>query len=339
MEEGASSNGMDDRRSIISEVPIVVRGGCRHWPAFGKWSVEYFSEHFGESTVHVWRQQHAGELGKGPYPMKMKEFLKSIQQSSPEDEDVFCGNFSLSSIDSRLLADVVRPLSSQCGGDDGNMWIGRSGHVSHLHYDAHPGWLCCVAGKKRVRLWSPEAKIETRKKPINVAVWNGRGGPAEKWDDDSNNYISNDSSDISNYSSSSSSLCIPWNMDIILESGDCLMIPPYWWHLVLSSTMSVAVNYWYYPIEEVEMRRFTVGHAIEGMVRREMQHVMRATQQTWTLLSEQSIKWLYRKIQQGGATYANDDDNTHLHQYHHCREWIVNQVENYLKNNKTNHTK
>ena len=32
---------------------------------------------------------------------------------------------------------------------------------------------------------------------------------------------------------------------VVLEAGDALYIPPYWWHQVLSEGRSLAVNFWW----------------------------------------------------------------------------------------------
>ena len=39
----------------------------------------------------------------------------------------------------------------------GNLGAGRAGHVSHLHYDSHPGVRCGVRGQKKVDLSAPDA--------------------------------------------------------------------------------------------------------------------------------------------------------------------------------------
>jgi hypothetical protein len=33
------------------DLPVVIKGGARHWPAVGKWTPAYFAEHFGDKTV------------------------------------------------------------------------------------------------------------------------------------------------------------------------------------------------------------------------------------------------------------------------------------------------
>jgi hypothetical protein len=43
--------------------------------------------------------------------------------------------------------------------EKGRLWIGSAGHHSHLHYDGHPGFLCCIEGTKEVWLYEPNYHV------------------------------------------------------------------------------------------------------------------------------------------------------------------------------------
>ena len=183
---------------LLSEQPLLFRGLVRTWPALGKWNKEFLTT-IPDAQVRVWKQRETGELGKGPFVMGMTEFLRGLES---EEEDFFVGNFPIHSVSESLQEDISNPCP-QSPGDKGNLWIGKAGHFSHLHYDAHPGLLCCLEGVKKVQLWSPSADIALRNDAkFNVAERN----PLEKeWDGPKPEYLFD------------------------LHPGDVLLIPFFYW--------------------------------------------------------------------------------------------------------------
>lgn len=113
----------------------------------------------------------------------------NLRRSSEElrTRDVFLGNVLISNLASeRLIADVQpHPAllfglaSSQEQVDsfvekDGRLWMGDAGHISHLHFDAHDGFLCTIVGLKRVWLYEPISHIDVipMKPNTNAALLN-----------------------------------------------------------------------------------------------------------------------------------------------------------------------
>jgi hypothetical protein len=134
-----------EKIDLLSRVPVLEKGGCSSWPALSKWSWDFFSSQFGDRKVRVWRQTKLGELGVAE-DLCMSAFIEELKSQDEDcDVDVYCGNGPIAKVDERLLNDIVR-LKNNCSGDSGNLWIGRKGHVSHLHYDSHPGLLCGIEG-------------------------------------------------------------------------------------------------------------------------------------------------------------------------------------------------
>lgn len=83
--------------------------------------------------------------------------------------DVFLGNLLVSTLGSERLLDDVSPhpavsfglvsSSEQFVEETGRLWIGDAGHISHLHFDAHDGFLCPASGIKRVWLYEPTSHV------------------------------------------------------------------------------------------------------------------------------------------------------------------------------------
>lgn len=262
-----------------------------HWMAMERWSQRYFSERFGDTSVTVWLQEKRGQVGRRD-TMLIREFLDRLERQIPgDDADIYCGNGSIEKIDPTLLSDIENPVIG-VPGDRGNLWIGRALHQSHLHYDAHPGCLCGVRGRKTVQLWAP-AEI-TSDSALNVR-------------------------------SNLQDLPKP-SMVLILDPGDVLMIPFFWWHLVVSDSDSISVNFWYYPIETVQRLKFDENDVYWPIVRREILESIAKSGLKWELMKEQTLKSFYLKAHQGGHV-SDDLFNLHKHQ-------IVQIVEVFLSSKK-----
>jgi hypothetical protein len=94
-----------------------------------------------------------------------------LRRSSEElrVNDIFLGNLLLSSLNSTRLIEDTQPHPAQSFGltndpsqyveSSGRIWIGDAGHISHLHFDAHDGFLCPVIGVKRVWLYEPKEHV------------------------------------------------------------------------------------------------------------------------------------------------------------------------------------
>lgn len=97
--------------------------------------------------------------------MPFHQFIRDWEasQSTPATEDdVFLGNTLVAEL-GNLIQDISPhpatlldlQFEPQKTTEEGRLWIGRAGHASHLHFDAHDGLLCTVSGRKRVWLYEP----------------------------------------------------------------------------------------------------------------------------------------------------------------------------------------
>jgi hypothetical protein len=108
------------------------------------------------------------------------------------------------------------------------LWFGPSGTVAPLHFDESHNFLHQHHGSKHVTLISP-ANFESFL-------------PGSK------DALDQHMSSIDLPSTHSSSLDdAPQQSEAVLEPGDVLFIPAFWWHRVEAIGVSVSVNYWWRP--------------------------------------------------------------------------------------------
>lgn len=107
-----------------------------------------------------------------------------------------------------------------------NMWLGPSGTVSCLHWDAPHNLLAQVFGRKRIRLYAPLATREMY--AAEAPMQNTSRVDVECVDFAQFPHFP----DAPDY-------------DFILEAGDMLYIPPTWWHHVRSLDTTCSLSFWW----------------------------------------------------------------------------------------------
>lgn len=265
---------------------------CVDWEATGEWSLSHLSKRNPRSLVRVYVSEEQGFLGQGPHMVP----LCNVETMRAEHRDVFVANTRVKDIDPILFSQVHRPFGDSIGGDEGNLWIGFAGHVSHMHYDCHPGVLATLCGHKRVLLFRPNHPL-LKCRPDKHYNHVDFDGPTKLEPD----------------------YCFD------LHQGDALLIPMYWWHEVHSITDSTAINFWYYPLAECVHLKWE-DPALFCVTRREFERLVLEMVPTlpnkWALIHEGVLQRLYAGMARGG--------NECLLQYEEHKSKVVSIVQEML---------
>ena len=147
--------------------PVILQGAMEDWPAYKKWSLKYFREVHGDSTVSI----QDGRNSDPNYERNQKFFRKEVlfsdfierlqQTESSNDFYMTAGNMAQHR---ESLPEIFADSDSVNIGDgylagqtEGSLWIGPRGTVTPLHFDMINNLFCQIRGSKRVRLvpsWS-----------------------------------------------------------------------------------------------------------------------------------------------------------------------------------------
>jgi len=111
-----------------------------------------------------------------------------------------------------------------------NAWFGPAGTLTPLHYDIQNNIFAQVVGSKYIRLYRPEEADRL------YAYESGpRMGSSRIIDPD------NDTDLAVRFPRFADA---PY-VDLVLQEGECLYIPPRWWHFVESRETSFSVSFWW----------------------------------------------------------------------------------------------
>jgi lysine-specific demethylase 8 len=244
---------------ISGTKPVLIQGLCKHWPAV----VHIGSENSGNSDSQSWslsnlkrRLQHRLvqiEVG-GDYmhenmtvntvPFEIfADFLESdlastaLADDSPRvyvrEQQIYLAQQELADVDESLVADIdTPPLLQQLGRGDRygtKFWCGPAMSQSPAHFDVYNNVLCCVHGRKSVRLLPPEdaPRLKLAAPPQSNTSTLPLYLPVEEILRRHPQY----------------SECRP--VEVKLEPGDGLFIPPKWFHFCQNETVCISVNFWW----------------------------------------------------------------------------------------------
>ena len=231
------------RDFVLPGVPFVLRGYAQAagWDAPGRWTDAYLRETVGHLTMPL----RTSKFNDGTYhyahglsateDLPVSDFIDRVNSSEAgryylAQGDLFGGRAPGPM--AALLDDIAAPpWAAALDLKHINLWFGAATIRNPAHYDANENILVMIAGRKTLTLFPPGARnfLEPRMhgehsapltQMVDVDAVNDTQWPCFRFARD-------------------------MSTTVVLEDGDALYIPPYWWHQVISEGRSLAVNFWY----------------------------------------------------------------------------------------------
>ncbi len=246
----------DYMKNIIKQrVPILIKGGASHWPAMSEFSLEMLEEKYGEVDVpaHAEPNEKIPDNGK---PVPLKNFY---QMETVKFKDVVAsvknnGVYSVKAIEDILHLDGENLLKNVCDIDYIQKLAGMPDHTQLSDQEkpygkvtsnqiniqterSHTPWHCEVgtnffvgiAGKKLWRLAPPEFSIGMypfikKSAVFHISRVDGR---------ESNQITEKRGFPLYKF--------VP-KFSVVVEKGDILLFPNYWWHTVSNLPGSYTIS-------------------------------------------------------------------------------------------------
>lgn len=149
------------RNYYSSNRPVIITSMMEDWPAMRKWSLDYFSERFGDRQVEVQLGRNAGnnyeiEREKYLHTLKLSEFIERVRSAGVTNDFYLTANNN--SQNKKVLAelwdDVVQVAEYLDDRDRmaGFFWLGPAGTITPFHHDLTNNFMAQVIGRKRVKI-------------------------------------------------------------------------------------------------------------------------------------------------------------------------------------------
>ncbi|HJY21814.1 MAG TPA: cupin-like domain-containing protein [Hanamia sp.] len=200
--------------------PLVITGLAKEWPAYKKWSWDYFKEIVGDKKVGLYNNIKSDAytpINTADDYKTFGEYVDMIKQG-PAAWRIFL--FNIFDHAPQLINDFTWPEHLMKGfvKKYPMLFTGGESSITHMHFDIDLSHILHTqfAGRKRVLLFRHEEKNKLYRKPFEVLSL----------------------ADFSNYSKSSGTpdykkfpaLKYATGYDLILNPGDTLFMPAGYWH-------------------------------------------------------------------------------------------------------------
>lgn len=220
------------RECFQPRAPAVLLGVLDGWPALTRWrDLHYLIDVAGERTVPVEVGAHYLADGWNQQLMPLERFLRTcIHAADSADSRGYLAQHDVFEQAPALRRDFTAPDYVCLGGGElraCNAWLGPAGTVTPLHTDPHHNLLCQVVGVKHARLYAPQH---------GAALYPHAAPPFTN--SSRVNAFAPDDVRFPRFAGA------PF-VDVDLQPGEVLYIPPGWWHTLVARTSSFSVSFWW----------------------------------------------------------------------------------------------
>ena len=230
----------------MKEAIVLKKSVVQTWPALHKWNWSYLADNIGSETLESVKctNQFLTFDPDHRVPLKLNISLPFIQANMTTREffvcvqeprkcsDGFFGHYYFGSLSSSLKSDILPDHFLYYTSDDhvaGRqfVWISSSGMITHTHFDQDYNFFVQLVGQKRFTLWTPSQHELMYVYPRVHPLWH-------------KSRVSFQAPDNQRFQQFRKVKPV----QIVLEPGDVLYVPPYTWHFVETLSPSVSLSTW-----------------------------------------------------------------------------------------------
>jgi len=201
--------------------PIVMTGLVKEWPAYNKWTWDYFKQVVGDVEVGVYNNIKSDAytpVNKADDYMKFGKYLDMLQVG-PVELRIFL--FNIFSHAPEIVHDFTWPEHLMKGfvKKFPMLFVGGAGSITHMHFDIDLSHILHTQflGRKRVLLFPYEEQHKLYRKPYEVMSF----ANFEKYFDPQQSKL-----EIDKFPATQKAR----GYEVILEHGDTLFMPAGYWH-------------------------------------------------------------------------------------------------------------
>ena len=220
--------------------PVILHGAITDWPAMTKWSLEFFTQEFGDREVPVIREKDGSHYdarsGLHYERIRFGDYCDLIGEGKPRDLYI---TVRVHEVFPELFADIRQPAyTAAARWARSRFWLGGPGAKGPLHRDLPENLYAQISGRKRFLLLGRRLTRMVHRHSFHSGVPNY--SPVDAEDPDLSRFPRFRGAPL---------------LYADLEPGDMLYIPSMWWHQARSLTTSIAVNLWWLKGPKVAIAR------------------------------------------------------------------------------------
>lgn len=197
--------------------PLVIKNLSRQWPAYKKWTWDYFIDIVGEKEVGVYNNVKSDAytpINTADDYMKFGDYLRKVK-AGPLDLRIFL--FNIFQHAPAIVSDFTWPEELMKGyvKKYPMLFVGGQGSITHMHFDIDMSHILHTqfAGRKRVLLFPFEEQYKLYRKPWEVLSLANYAHYTDKFDYENFPAVK-----------------LAKGYEVILEHGDTLFMPAGYWH-------------------------------------------------------------------------------------------------------------
>lgn len=235
-----------ERECFLVKIPALLLNTLAHWPALERWrDLNYIMKAAGNRLMPIELGTQYTHSDWTQKLIRLSEFL--IRQFPAKDTQEpwrhhieYLAQYELFEHIPELRKDFMIPdycslidnTSTNCSEGNGDevdikAWLGPAGTISPLHYDPKHNLLCQVFGRKHVILASPEDSEKLYPYPGELLS--------------NTSQVDIEAINLDEFPLAKSAQFY----HVTIEAGDCLYIPPKWWHYVRAESPSFSISFWW----------------------------------------------------------------------------------------------
>ena len=200
--------------------PVVLSGFAKQWSFFDRCTPEYLKQVMGERQVDVLSaasdSRSFSQDWSDPVRMPYSELIDVVFNRPPGERCYYHWNADVTEFKADMPAEVD---GRQYDRGATGVWVGQSGNITKLHYEWWHGFLAQIKGRKRVVLFPPGESASVYRESLFVFPMPRRISklPTDCLKADRERFPRTFQAR---------------RYEAVLEAGDAVYIPPFWWHEV-----------------------------------------------------------------------------------------------------------
>jgi len=209
---------------MATGTPCVFRQGfsCEA----SNWTFDSIKEKARDSKVFVRKNTNSELYRQGKkykiVQMKFQDYINDLRQHNSRAQNRYLAVNNVTRCLAPLLEDIVQPKLIGKVHSGPHIWVGCEDHYEFNHFDPDASFLCMCIGQKKARLVSFEFLHDLQCNPLGSL---GRTIQSQLGFDELPPHVT-------------------WQ-EAILNPGDMLYIPGFYFHQITSLTDSVSLNYFF----------------------------------------------------------------------------------------------